>query len=291
VLDDWQRLETLVGATVLDIRPVTGGCITGGSRIRTRRGLHFLKSGVGKVAAWLEAEADGLAFLAEVADGRVVVPGVVGFLPETGGEPALLVTDWIEEIPWSVTHWEALGRGLAAMHRESGLLYGHARDNYIGKLAQRNERSEDWVTFYRACRLEPQAAMARSGAGWRRAWDVPFDALCRTLDERLPTRPPASRLHGDLWSGNVMATGSGQGAVVDPAVHVGDRETDLAMARLFGGFSDRFFSAYGEAWPLDGGWEDREPVYRLYHLLSHLNHFGGAYADAVERTLLWLTRG
>jgi fructosamine-3-kinase len=282
---DLQRLARVVGSPVRRVRPVGGGCIAGASMVETDRGRLFLKWGRGDIARALEAEADGLATLRSASGvSGLGVPEVVVHAAEDDGEPALLVLEWIDQVPWTDRLREHLGRGFAALHAVTRPGYGYGRDNFIGRLPQENGELDDWPAFYRSRRLEPQARRAREGGAWDPAWDRPYSALSRSLDERLPRRPAPSVLHGDLWSGNVMASAGGP-VLIDPAVYAGDRETDLAMARLFGGFGARFFAAYEEAWPLEAGWRSREPTYRLYHLLNHLNHFGPGYAPAVGRAL------
>ncbi len=280
-----ERIARLTGSPVREVRPVGGGCVAGATRVDCDRGTFFLKWGRGTVAESLAAEVDGLGTLEAATGGGLQVPHVLGHAGEEGDQPALLVLEWIEAGVWTPGLLETLGSGLAAMHAVCGDRYGHGIDNFIGRLPQENGPAADWPEFYRSRRLEPQVREARLRGTWKTAWDRPFEALCRSLEERLPTHPVASTLHGDLWSGNVLASTDGRAVLVDPAVHAGDREADLAMTRLFDGFGDRLYAAYDEAWPRDPGWEDREPIYQLYHLINHLNHFGDAYAGAIERTL------
>lgn len=281
-----QDIAAVLGEHVIAMEPVSGGCIAGALEVRTPGGRHFVKTGRGDVGQALDAEADGLRFLARaVGAGGLVVPAVVAFRAEGESAAAFLVLEWLETAPWTARAWEHLGRSLAALHRVTRPRYGHERDNWIGRLPQVNTPGDDWVTFYRDRRLQPQVERARANARWDPSWDAAYDRLLRTLEDRLPARPPAAVLHGDLWNGNVLSTTSGRGAVIDPAVYAGDRETDLAMTRLFGGFGDRFYAAYGEALPPEAGWEEREPVYQLYHVVNHLNHFGSGYAAAVGRLL------
>lgn len=286
-----ERISGIVGSRVLGARPLGGGCIADSSRVDTELGSYFVKTGRGDVASSLSAEEDGLRFLGNAVAGDVFVPEVVCHVPEEATDPAILVLEWIDEESWSARRWETLGSGVAALHEVTAGRYGHRRDNFIGRLPQENGEMDRWPDFFRSRRLEPQVEMARSMGIWRSDWNAAFESLCRTLDERLPDRPAASALHGDLWSGNVLSAAGGRTALIDPAVYSGDRETDLAMARLFGGFGDRFFAAYDETWPLEHGWEEREPIYRLYHLIDHMNHFGRAYAGAVDRTLRMLVTG
>jgi fructosamine-3-kinase len=169
--------------------------------------------------------------------------------------------------------WAALGRLVAALHRAQGQRFGWHRDNYIGATPQYNAWCDDWSEFWRERRLRPQ--LERAGIG--------LDALevCALLDGH---RPAASLLHGDLWIGNAGFITEGP-VIFDPAVYYGDRETDLAMTELFGGFAPEFYAAYRADYPLDGGYETRKHLYNLYHLLNHLNLFGGGYRAQVVSTL------
>ena len=172
--------------------------------------------------------------------------------------------------------WPALATMLARQHRCIADRYGWHRDNTIGPTPQSNAWADDWRTFWRERRLLPQLALAARNGYVLDAWGV---------DEVLEGhRPPASLLHGDLWSGNAGFTAEGP-VLYDPAVYYGDRETDLAMTELFGGFPPEFYAAYAQAYPLERGYEARKPLYNLYHLLNHLNLFGGSYLAQVESTL------
>jgi len=169
--------------------------------------------------------------------------------------------------------YAALGRMLAALHRQTGPRFGWARDNYIGLAPQINTWRDDWGVFFRECRIQPQLETARKNGF---DFNVQFDLKGH--------RPQPSLLHGDLWSGNAGFTADGP-VVYDPAVYYGDRETDLAMTELFGGFPREFYAAYNEAFPLPEGYEQRKHLYNLYHLLNHLNLFGGGYLGQVKATL------
>ena len=171
--------------------------------------------------------------------------------------------------------WAALGRMLAKLHRQTGPRFGWHRDNYIGLSPQQNGWCEDWMAFWRERRLRFQLEMARENG---------FDLEMPSLALLEKHKPQASLLHGDLWSGNAGFTADGP-VIFDPAVYYGDRETDLAMTELFGGFPREFYRAYDAAFPLPEGYEQRKHLYNLYHLLNHLNIFGGGYLGQVKETL------
>ena len=172
--------------------------------------------------------------------------------------------------------WAALGRMLAGLHRQRGPRYGWHRDNYIGLSPQANGWAEDWNEFWWSRRLAPQ--LERAG--------LRAEFLRHALEDH---RPAPALLHGDLWSGNAGFIDEGP-VVFDPAVYYGDREADLAMTELFGGFASEFYAAYQRELPLGEGYAWRKHLYNLYHLLNHLNLFGGAYRAQVEATLGLLRR-
>jgi len=169
--------------------------------------------------------------------------------------------------------WAALARMLARLHRQTGPRFGWHRDNNIGATPQANTWCDDWPEFWQQRRMRPQLELARTN-GFRLP-DPP------KLEGH---HPQPSLLHGDLWSGNAGFIDEGP-VIFDPAVYYGDREADLAMTELFGGFPREFYSSYREAYPLDAGYEQRKHFYNLYHLLNHLNIFGAGYLAQVRRTL------
>ena len=220
-------------------------------------------SGFLKRSASADAEADGLRALA----GVVRVPRIL----EQG--PGFLRLERLELKRSG--DWAALAGMLATLHRTSGPRFGWHRDNWIGRTPQVNSWRDDWATFFQECRLVPQLELARRNG---------FSIALPDMSALKGHRPAPSLLHGDLWSGNAGFIDGGP-VLFDPAVYYGDRETDLAMTELFGGFPARFYEAYEEAFPLPEGYESRKHLYNLYHLLNHLNIFGEGYLAEVERTL------
>lgn len=267
--------------------PVGGGCISPTARVWSDAGdVAFLKWGEpGRTPDGLfRAEADGLAALAGA--GEVRVPTVLG----TGDEGAgWLLLKWLEPGAAGAVGWEALGRGLAALHRHRVARYGGPRDNFIGSLPQANGWMEEWAEFWHVRRLEPQLRRAREAGAFSPADVRRFDRLLDALPDRLAAAAAAdgaSLLHGDLWNGNVHFTDAGEPALIDPSSYHGHREVDLAMSELFGGFAPTFLAAYREAWPLEPGYARlRRPVYQLYYLLVHVNLFGGGYVGSTLSTL------
>jgi protein-ribulosamine 3-kinase len=250
-----------------------GGGVQACWRWAAAPGALFVKlAGVASLPAF-EAEAAGLTALAAARALRVPAVLALG----TAGGAAFLAIEWLQSIPAASGQERALGEGLAALHAVTAPRFGWQRDNTIGRTPQANGWSPDWVDFFATRRLIPQLALAeQNGFGGL------LSARGARLSEALPQllaghEPEPSLLHGDLWGGNWLATAAGP-AIFDPAVYFGDRETDLAMTRLFGGFGAEFYRAYEARAPLPAGAPARTDLYNLYHVLNHANLFGGGYA-------------
>jgi len=264
-----------------------GGGFAACQRWESTTGPVFVKVAPLAREAALEAEAEALRELA--AANAVRVPAVLGF--GTAGDRAFLALEWIE---FGATHagTEAqLGEQLARLHRTTAARFGWHRDNTIGATPQRNDWTANWLRFFAMHRLGFQLELAeRSGHGGR--WLERGHELCERLDAFFAGyAPQPSLLHGDLWGGNWAADASGAPVIFDPATYYGDREADLAMTHLFGGFGREFYAAYEAAWPLDPGSSARRDLYNLYHVLNHLNLFGGGYRAQAERMIGRLLAG
>lgn len=257
-------------------RSVGGGCINQAHVIEGGGRRYFVKTNRAGFAGMFEAEAQGLAELESARALRVPHPVAVG---STDGE-AFLVLEHLQ-LEGSGDMAE-MGRRLALQHRKTAAAFGWSRDNTIGSTPQINAWTGDWPAFLREHRFGHQLRLAdQNGLGMR--MQRLGDELLARLEGFFPGyRPPASLLHGDLWGGNAAFTVSGEPVVFDPAVYYGDREADLAMTELFGGFGAAFHAAYREAWPLDPGYATRKILYNLYHILNHANLFGGGYAGQAE---------
>ena len=279
-----ETLESRLDITIHGSSSVGGGCIANACRLDTDDAPLFLKYGDAQVARTFPGEAAGLAAM-RASESPLAIPAVMDQDGPDGDRPGFLVMEWIETGRKGGSFWEDFGQGLAAMHRHAEEQYGFEQDNFIGRLPQQNEWMDAWPAFFRTQRLEPQVRMARERNRWQAGWDDALQALYRRLPDLLPETPPASVLHGDLWKGNYMVTAAGAPAIIDPATYYGHREADLAMTELFGGYQDRFYAAYREAWPLAPGYDTRKKVYNLYHLINHLNLFGAGYASSVEGIL------
>lgn len=255
-------------------RRVGGGSINSCARFDSASGPLFVKYGQPSCLGMFQAEAEGLS---ELAKARAVrVPEVLAVSEQQG--IAFLALEWIDLHDASSSSERKLGELLAAQHRVTRDRFGWHRDNTIGSTPQSNLEASSWLEFLREQRFRPQLRLAEGNGAGKNLLDD-GERLCERLDGFFSDhRPVPSLLHGDLWGGNWGSDASGQPVVFDPAVYFGDRETDLAMTRLFGGFGASFYSAYEHAWPLADGAAVRVTLYNLYHVLNHFNLFGGGYA-------------
>ena len=253
-------------------RPVHGGDISAAWRVKAEDQPVFLKTGPSSSYEMFLAEAEGLQELA-LAE-AVRVPQVLGCV--RSNSECMLALEWIDfDLPGKDTA-RLLGEQLAKQHRHTKEQFGWHRDNTIGATPQPNPWSDDWIEFFRDHRLGFQLQLAAEN-GFRGELQQEGDRLLSNIGQYFNDYwPEASLLHGDLWGGN-WASSNGQPVIFDPAVYYGDRESDLAMSKLFGGFPSDFYRAYEEAWPLAAGSRQRIELYQLYHVLNHLNLFGQSY--------------
>ncbi len=252
---------------------VGGGCINSAARVGDGSRNYFVKLNNASTLAMFEAEADGLNELR--APGAIAVPEPLA-TGTADGQAFIVMEDM--QLGGSGSGAQ-LGRELAELHRATQERFGWFRDNTIGSTPQYNSEDHDWIVFWREQRLGAQLEMAvRKGAGGslqRKGTELMENLQCFFSDYA----PIPSLLHGDLWSGNYAFRKDGAPVIFDPAVYYGDREADIAMTELFGGFGGDFYAAYNEAWPLDAGYKVRKTFYNLYHILNHYNLFGGGYAS------------
>ncbi|MGH8378150.1 MAG: fructosamine kinase family protein, partial [Gammaproteobacteria bacterium] len=231
-----------------------------------------------------DAEAGGLKALAGC--NAVRIPQVLG-AGEQNGE-AFLIMEWLSLTRETGTAAARLGEQLARQHQSLGKHFGWRRNNFIGATPQFNTPEKDWVKFFREHRLDFQLRLAAEN-GYRGALQEQGARLLEVLPAFFQGySPQPSLLHGDLWGGNWGALETGEPVIFDPAVYYGDREADIAMTELFGGFGQEFYLAYNAVWPLDRGYKLRRDLYNLYHLLNHLNLFGGGYLCQTEQLLTQL---
>ncbi len=258
-------------------RSVSGGCINQGYAVSDGKFSYFVKLNQAAQVAMFEAEALGLKQMLQTATIRVPKPICWG----VAGSSAYIVLEWLE-LGGNTNSWLEMGRKLAAMHRAtSDRGFGWSQNNTIGSTPQINTWNADWAEFYARHRLSYQFQLAK-----RRGGHFPQqDQLLAAIPQLLAHQPLPSLVHGDLWGGNAAFTISGEPVIFDPATYYGDREVDMAMTELFGGFPAAFYLGYNEAFPLDSGYERRKTIYNLYHILNHFNLFGGGYASQANRAI------
>ncbi len=277
------QLREALGAAVGGLRrarPVSGGGICRAFHLEGGAGDFFLKLHDRAHASMFEAEFAGLSELRACGAIRVPEPVAHGV---AGGDSWLLMEYVRLGDGGGDAAMARLGERLAALHRCTANRFGWARDNTIGSTPQPNGWMDDWIAFWRERRLGFQLdLLARKGRASSRLLDAGA-RLCEALPAFFAGHAPEpSLLHGDLWGGNRGFAADGEPVIFDPAVYYGDREADLAMTALFGGFSAAFYDAYHASWSLDAGHEARRELYNLYHILNHANLFGGGYAAQAE---------
>lgn len=256
--------------------PVSGGDINQAFKIETNTTAYFLLVQPNRAVDFYTHEIEGLNLLAQAAQ----VPDVI-----TSGEidgDAYLLLSWLES---GYGNQYDLGVMVANVHQIHHDQFGFDHD-VVGKLPKINTWQSNWGDFYVHQRLEVLAQRASDHSLWNSNRQRHLSRLCQTILTYYNDHPTtASLLHGDLWSGNVMFTADGRPALIDPDVLYGDREFDLAMTTVFGGFDAQFYEGYNDTYPIAAGFEDRLPWYQLYYLLAHLNLFGESYGGAVDRIL------
>jgi fructosamine-3-kinase len=262
---------------------VAGGDINDAFEARWPGGERlFIKTRPGFSGDAYRTEADGLRWLADA--GALRVPKVVA---RSGADDAVafLALEHMARTAPALDYEDRLGDGLAALHAAGADRFGFVEDNWIGSLPQSNRTHDTWAEFYAAERVLPLVRRAVDGGAAPAAWAALAEQLVRRLPELAGPSEPPSRLHGDLWSGNVITDSRGQPVLIDPAVYGGHREVDLAMLALFGGLSARVVAAYEARTPLAPGWRERTRLWQVYPLLVHTVLFRGSYVDAAEAAM------
>ena len=278
----WENIQsdiaaaTGISAVLEQHDTVSGGCINQAARVRFGDTTYFVKLNSANGYDMFAAEVQGLEELHQCDALKIPAPVCAGH----DSQSAWLVMENLQL--GGRGNAIALGEGLAAMHRITRDRFGWDLDNTIGSTQQQNTWSDDWIDFWRERRLRFQLELAgHNGASSTllTRGELLLDEFPHLFDSY---SPEASLLHGDLWSGNYAYTDAGEPAIFDPAVYYGDREADLAMTELFGGFGGDFHAAYNNAWPIDTGYRVRKTLYNLYHILNHYNLFGGGYAAQAQ---------
>ncbi len=264
------RVEELLELAVVATAPVAGGDICTSTRARLSDGSTVLaKTRANAPEGFFAAEARGLRWLAE--------PGVAEVADVLAVEEDCLVLRWVEPARPSPDAAMRFGRSLARLHASGASEYGAGQDGFIGLLPLPNRPAPTWPEFYATRRVLPYLKLATDRGHIDPADAAVVEALIGRLTDLAGPEEAPARLHGDLWSGNVVWTAA-SGVLIDPAAHAGHRETDLAMLALFGlPHLQRVLDAYIEEHPLADGWEERQPLHQLFPLLVHAALFGGGY--------------
>ncbi len=272
-------IETSTGSTAQWVQSQSsqGGCINRSEVITLLDGRRFfVKTNDHCPLDMFECESAGLEAMRRTQ--TVKVPQVI--CHGTASKTVFLVLKVVETGKKSKGFFEDLGRQLAEMHRvESGsdLKFGFSSNNYIGSTEQKNSWTNDWVEFWRKQRLGFQFQLAKENGFADSTFERLAAGMLGRMEILIETDEPPSLIHGDLWSGNYLVDRAGEPVLIDPAVYFGHREAEFGMTTLFGGFGEKFYAAYNESWPLADGAQQRIEIYRLYHLLNHLNLFGVSY--------------
>lgn len=271
-------VERVLGEPPASLSPVRGGDIGRSARVTLASGERlFVKHYPAAAPDTVAREAEGLRWLARAEALPVATVRGIDELHR------VLVLDWIEPGRPTAGGDADFGRGLAALHRFGADSFGALPDNHIGSLPQSNRAHPTWAEFLGQERIGLQARRAAEAGRLLPADLAGIDRLVGRLPDLVGPDEPPARLHGDLWGGNRLADAQGRSWLIDPAAYAGHREMDLAMMRLFGGFSERVFDAYAEAHPLAPGAEERVALCQLYPVLVHLNLFGGSYLESARR--------
>jgi fructosamine-3-kinase len=268
-------LEKKLKQNITDITPLSGGCISSAYKLNLNNKQElFLKHNPSVSDKMFIAEAHGLQELNK--SDTIRVPKVIMY------DDVFILLELIQQGNKSKNFFSDFGRSFALMHKHSSENYGFYEDNFIGSNEQKNipvsSESKNWISFYFNKRILFQLELAEKLGYATSELKKGIGKLEEKIEEIIGTSyEEPSLLHGDLWGGNYMVDEHGNVCLIDPAVYYGNREADLGMTKLFGGFSSEFYKAYNETYPLQDGYEYRENIYKLYHVLNHLNLFGGGY--------------
>ena len=275
------KIENILGSQITKMNSLSGGCISSSYKVNTKDGnSYFLKYNYSSGSDMFLTEAHGLQELDK--PGVITIPKVISFDKE------FILLDLIESSSRSKNFSEDFGRKFAVLHKFNNEKYGFYEDNYIGSNPQLNipdnDEEKNWTKFYFQKRILYQFHLAEKSGNSTSDLRSSISKLENKIDLIVTDNgEKPSLLHGDLWGGNYMVDKNGFACLIDPAVYYGIREADLAMTKLFGGFDSEFYRAYNEEFPLPDGYDYRENIYKLYHVLNHLNLFGsGYYSQAIS---------
>jgi protein-ribulosamine 3-kinase len=275
------EIERRLNVKILHVSSVSGGDINQAYCLQTNLGNLFIKiNSRHKFPGMFESEEKGLAVICKT--NTIAVPEVI--LQGDTDDESYLVLQWLNTGHNSVTSSQKLGGQLAQMHYDTVAQFGFETDNYMGSLHQSNNRHNNWAQFFIEERLQPMVKIAVDKRELTKGDIFQFEDLYKKLSYLFTEEPPAL-LHGDLWGGNYLIDTKEKPYLIDPAVSYGNREFDIAMTSLFGGFDHAFYEAYNAEFPLQPGWQQRLKLWNLYPLLVHVNLFGGTYVKQVKENL------
>jgi len=286
---NWQQISkqieqvTAQPFSIEKISPISGGCINLAYQLQGRNKSYFIKINQPRLIDMFAAEFKGLEALPNTQ--KIKVPQVIHY--GISNNNAFLILEMLSLAPRTKQSEQLLAQQLAALHRIKQPFFGWHQNNTIGSTKQQNDAMDNWITFWRNNRLGFQLALAEKN-GYSKKLIHSGEKLCESLHEFINHHPHPSLLHGDLWSGNTRMTVQGEPVIYDPACYFGDREADIAMTELFGGFSANFYAAYHQSYPLDSGYSTRKTLYNLYHILNHLNLFGSSYQSQAQQMIDYL---
>ncbi|NOR80498.1 MAG: phosphotransferase [Methyloprofundus sp.] len=283
-MQSWQKIikqiELITGKSLslVKVEVMHGGDINRAYHLHCEQQSYFVKLNSAHLLPMFEVEALGLKELAQTKTLRIPEAVTCGI----AGSDAFLVMEFVPLKAMNIAIQQRLGQQLACLHQKQQDYFGWHYDNYIGSNIQKNTRKDNWVSFWQEQRLNVQLKLAADN-GYAGKVQQLGEQLTQLIPDFFTTyQPQASLLHGDLWSGNAAADAQGNAILYDPACYYGDREADIAMTELFGGYGTAFYTAYNEVWALDPGYSTRKKLYNLYHILNHLNLFGSGYLHQSE---------
>lgn len=281
----WQQItKEITQATqkpfeIENTRSVGGGCINQSYQISGNGNSYFVKINRATQLEMFIAEAVGLQQMYDTQTITVPKPICWG----TVNDSCFLVLQWLDLGSGNGKAWELMGSQLAAMHQKgTSDRFGWERNNTIGSTPQINTWSDNWADFFAEHRIGYQLKLAKRKGG---SFPDTNEVVAAVREKLADRKPEASLVHGDLWSGNAAITSDGKPVILDPATYYGDREVDLGMTEVFGGFPAAFYRGYNQTWQLDSGYQQRKTIYNLYHILNHFNIFGGGYGSQAQRMI------
>ena len=281
----WQEIAAKIAETtgtpfrISDRKSIGGGCINQAYKLQGKKTNYFVKLNQAVKVEMFQAEALGLKQMYDTQTITIPQPICWG----VASSNSYIVLEWLDLGRANNSSWLEMGKQLALMHHKgTAAKFGWNTNNTIGSTPQINSWMDNWVDFFAEQRIGYQLHLANRNGG---NFSNP-DGIVSIIKQKLANRKPqVSLVHGDLWSGNADITAEGQPTIFDPATYYGDREVDLAMTELFGGFPATFYQGYNQQWPLDPGYTQRKDIYNLYHILNHFNLFGGGYGSQAKRII------